>query len=55
LEIQSPGGLPLGVTKDNILHQRQRRNPKLIDTFTAMNLMEGEGSGYDLIYEKLEL
>ncbi len=53
LEIQSPGGLPLGVTKDNILHQRQRRNPKLIDTFTAMNLMEGEGSGYDLIYEKL--
>jgi len=53
LEIQSPGGLPLGVTKENILHQRQRRNPKLIDTFTAMNLMEGEGSGYDLIYEKL--
>jgi ATP-dependent DNA helicase RecG len=53
LEIQSPGGLPLGVNKDNILHQRQRRNPKLIDTFTAMNLMEGEGSGYDLIYEKL--
>ncbi|HIP51426.1 MAG TPA: hypothetical protein EYG94_04980 [Campylobacterales bacterium] len=55
LEIQNPGGLPLGVTKDNILHQRQRRNPKLIDTFKAMKLMEGEGSGYDLIYEKLSL
>lgn len=55
LEIKSPGGLPLGVTKDNILHQAQRRNPKLIDTFKAMNLMEGEGSGYDLIYEKLSL
>ena len=55
LEIKSPGGLPLGVTKDNILHQVQRRNPKLIDTFKAMSLMESEGSGYDLIYEKLSL
>ncbi len=55
LEIKSPGGLPLGVTKDNILHQVQRRNPKLIDTFKALNLMESEGSGYDLIYEKLSL
>ena len=55
LEIKSPGGLPLGVTKNNILHQVQRRNPKLIDTFKALNLMESEGSGYDLIYEKLSL
>ena len=55
LEIKNPGGLPLGVTKDNILHQVQRRNPKLIDTFKALNLMENEGSGYDLIYEKLSL
>jgi ATP-dependent DNA helicase RecG len=55
LEIKNPGGLPLGVTKNNILHQVQRRNPKLIDTFKALNLMESEGSGYDLIYEKLSL
>ncbi|MGM0519584.1 MAG: ATP-binding protein [Campylobacterota bacterium] len=55
LEIKSPGGLPLGVTKNNILHQVQRRNPHLIDTFKALNLMESEGSGYDLIYEKLSL
>ncbi|SFP78988.1 ATP-binding protein [Hydrogenimonas thermophila] len=55
LEIKNPGGLPLGVTKDNILHQVHRRNPKLIDTFKALNLMESEGSGYDLIYEKLSL
>lgn len=55
LEIKNPGGLPLGVTKDNILHQVQRRNPKLIDTFKALKLMENEGSGYDLIYEKLSL
>lgn len=51
LEIASPGGLPFGVTKDNILHARHRRNPHLIDLFYVLELMEGEGSGYDLIYE----
>lgn len=55
LEIKNPGGLPLGVTKNNILHQVQRRNPHLIDTFKALKLMESEGSGYDLIYEKLSI
>ncbi|MGE0737594.1 ATP-binding protein [Sulfurimonas sp.] len=55
LEIKNPGGLPLGITKDNILHQVHRRNPHLIDTFKALKLMENEGSGYDLIYEKLSL
>ncbi|MCD4698487.1 MAG: putative DNA binding domain-containing protein [Bacteroidales bacterium] len=51
--ISNPGGLPTGITKDNILHQRHRRNPHFINIFQAMGLMEGEGSGYDLIYEKL--
>lgn len=51
LEITNPGGLPLGVTKNNILHARQRRNPHLIRIFHDLKLMEGEGSGYDLIYE----
>ena len=51
LEISNPGGLPLGVTKDNILHQRQRRNPHFIRIMHDLKLMEGEGSGYDLIYE----
>lgn len=51
----NPGGLPLGVTKDNILHERQRRNPHLIQTLHDLKLMEGEGSGYDLVYEKLSL
>lgn len=51
----NPGGLPLGVSKDNILHERQRRNPHLIKTLYDLKLMEGEGSGYDLIYEKLSL
>jgi ATP-dependent DNA helicase RecG len=49
----NPGGLPLGISKDNILHERQRRNPHLIKIFQDLKLMEGEGSGYDLVYEKL--
>lgn len=51
IEVSNPGGLPLGVTKENILHQRQRRNPHFIRIMHDLNLMEGEGSGYDLIYE----
>ena len=51
LEISNPGSFPLGVTKDNILHQRIRRNPHLIRLMSDLSLMEGEGSGYDLIYE----
>jgi ATP-dependent DNA helicase RecG len=51
----NPGGLPLGVSKNNILHERQRRNPHLIQTLHDLKLMEGEGSGYDLVYEKLSV
>jgi ATP-dependent DNA helicase RecG len=51
MEISNPGSLPLGVTKDNILHQRVRRNPHFIRIMHDLELMEGEGSGYDLIYE----
>lgn len=51
--ITSPGNLPLGINKDNILHERHRRNPHLIQTLSDLKLMEGEGSGFDLVYEKL--
>lgn len=53
MTIISPGSLPLGVTKDNILHKKERRNPHLIRVLHDLGLMEGEGSGYDLIYEIL--
>ncbi len=51
LEITNPGSLPLGITENNILHTTHRRNPHLIRIFHDLNLMEGEGSGFDLIYE----
>lgn len=51
VEISSPGGLPSGVTAQNILHAKNRRNPYLINILHDLDLMEGEGSGYDLMYE----
>lgn len=51
IEIKNPGGLLMGITKDNILHKTARRNSHLIKVFHDLNLMEGEGSGYDLLYE----
>jgi ATP-dependent DNA helicase RecG len=32
---------------------KDRRNPHLIQILSDLKLMEGEGSGYDLVYEKL--
>ncbi len=51
IEVKNPGGLLMGISKDNILHKTARRNPHLIKVFHDLNLMEGEGSGYDLMYE----
>jgi len=53
MTITSPGGFPLGITKHNVLHERHRRNPHLIQLLSHLKLMEGEGSGYDLVFEKL--
>lgn len=55
LSITSPGGFPIGITKDNILHERHRRNPHLINLLGVLKLMEGEGSGIDLVYQKLAM
>ena len=53
LQIVNPGLLPLGVTPQNILHQSVRRNNELARVFHDLNLMEREGSGFDLLYEVL--
>jgi len=53
LEIHSPGLLPLGVTPNNIISQSVRRNMRFAKIFYDLKLMEGEGSGYDKIYEIL--
>jgi ATP-dependent DNA helicase RecG len=53
LELVNPGRLPLGVTPRNILHASRRRNEGLARVFHDLGLMEREGSGFDLIYERL--
>jgi ATP-dependent DNA helicase RecG len=53
LEIHNPGRLPYGVTPQNILSQSVRRNEHLSKVFYDLNLMEREGSGFDLVYELL--
>jgi ATP-dependent DNA helicase RecG len=53
LEIHNPGLLPLGVTPDNILHQSVKRNFHLAKVFYDLKIMEGEGSGFDRMYEVL--
>ena len=53
LEVVNPGRLPLGVTPKNILHESRRRNDGLARVFHDLKLMEREGSGIDLLFERL--
>ncbi len=53
LEVVNPGRLPLGVTPRNMLHASRRRNEGLAQVFHDLGLMEREGSGFDLIYDRL--
>lgn len=53
LEVVNPGRLPLGVTPRNMLHASRRRNDGLARVFHDLGLMEKEGSGFDLIYDRL--
>lgn len=53
LEVVNPGRLPLGVTPRNILHASRRRNDGLARVLHDVKLMEREGSGFDLMYERL--
>jgi ATP-dependent DNA helicase RecG len=53
LEIVNPGLFPLGVTPTNLLHKNVRRNRHLANVFHDLHLMEGEGSGIDMLYRVL--
>ena len=53
LEVVNAGRLPLGVTPRNILHASRRRNDGLARVFHDLGLMEREGSGFDLMYDRL--
>jgi ATP-dependent DNA helicase RecG len=53
LEIDSPGGLPIGITVDNILDRQSPRNRRVAEILTRCGLVERSGQGMNLIYEDL--
>lgn len=55
LEIVSPGGLPAGVTLENILDQQNPRNRRLAEALAKVGLIERSGQGMNLMYESAVL
>ncbi|MDX2208044.1 MAG: ATP-binding protein [Gemmatimonadales bacterium] len=52
LEVVSPGGLPPGVTPDNILNQQHPRNRLLAEAMGKIGLVERAGQGVNLMFER---
>ena len=51
LEVVSPGGLPAGITPDNILDQQNPRNRRLAEALAKCGLIERSGQGMNLMVE----
>lgn len=51
LEIISPGGLPVGVTLENILDTQVPRNRRIADIFHKCGLVERSGQGVNFMFE----
>lgn len=51
LEIESPGGLPTGITVENILDEQNPRNRRLAEAFGRCGLVERAGQGMNLMFE----
>ena len=52
LKIESPGGLPHGITIENILDRQYPRNRRIADIFAKCGLVERAGQGMNLIFEE---
>jgi len=52
LEVVSPGGLPAGVTPDNIIDQQNPRNRRLAEALARCGLIERAGQGVNLMFER---
>ena len=51
LVVESPGGLPAGITLDNILDRQQPRNRKIAEILALCGVVERSGQGMNLMYE----
>jgi len=52
LEVVSPGGLPLGITPENILDRQSPRNRRLAEALAKCGLIERSGQGMNLMFEQ---
>jgi ATP-dependent DNA helicase RecG len=52
LEVVSPGGLPQGITPENILWQQYPRNRRIAEAFARCGLVERAGQGMNRIFEE---
>lgn len=50
--VSNPGGLPLGVTVQNILDESRPRSPILADAFRRAGLVERKGKGVNEMFEQ---
>ena len=51
LELESPGGFPVGITEQNILDRQLPRNRRIADIFAKCGLVERSGQGMNLMFE----
>lgn len=51
LIIESPGGLPLGITLDNILDRQLPRNRRISEILSLCGMVERSGQGMNLMFE----
>ena len=51
LEIINPGGLPEGITPDNIIYKQNPRNRRVAQCLQYCGLVERSGQGFDKIFE----
>lgn len=49
--IESPGGLPKGITPDNVLDRQMPRNRRIAEILAFYGLSERSGQGMNLMYE----
>jgi len=52
IEIISPGGLPNGITIDNLLWNQSPRNRRIADVFSKCGLVERSGQGARIMFEQ---
>jgi ATP-dependent DNA helicase RecG len=52
LEIESPGGLPFGMTLENLLDRQAPRNRRIAEALARCGLVERAGQGMNLMFEQ---